>query len=380
MILIGFPKAEIDQDVLREVREGKVGSIILFEKNIPQKNSFVALKKITWAYQQAAPIPLFIAIDQEGGRVNRLKDKYGFPRSITAEAMGKSNSLDSVRFYSEATATTLAGLGINVNFAPVVDLGSNPNNPIIAKVGRAFSANEDSVTLMAKEVIRQHRKYGVLTALKHFPGHGSSKDDTHLGIADVTDTWQERELKPYRALIDSGYVDAIMTSHIVNKKLEPEGHPGTLSDDVLTGILRKQLYFNGVVFSDDMQMHAITKHYGLEEAIKLAVNAGVDIMTFSNNIASSDERTVDKVHSIIRNMVQTGVIKRERIDESFRRVMRAKRKLFASDKLLFYQQELGKTEREQAKTQSELTEVLTEYKDVIEKAKKKKARKNKKKK
>lgn len=380
MILIGFPKAEIDQDVLREVREGKVGSIILFEKNIPQKNSFVALKKITWAYQQAAPIPLFIAIDQEGGRVNRLKDKYGFPRSITAEAMGKSNSLDSVRFYSEATATTLAGLGINVNFAPVVDLGSNPNNPIIAKVGRAFSANEDSVTLMAKEVIRQHRKYGVLTALKHFPGHGSSKDDTHLGIADVTDTWQERELKPYRALIDSGYVDAIMTSHIVNKKLEPEGHPGTLSDDVLTGILRNQLYFNGVVFSDDMQMHAITKHYGLEEAIKLAVNAGVDIMTFSNNIASSDERTVDKVHSIIRNMVQTGVIKRERIDDSFRRVMRAKRKLFASDKLLFYQQELGKTEREQAKTQSELTEVLTEYKDVIEKAKKKKARKNKKKK
>src|SRR3989337_2065049 len=153
MLLIGFPKADADPLVLEEIRKGKVGSVIIFEKNIPPKNSFVALKKITWTYQKAAPIPLFICIDQEGGRVNRLKDKYGFPRSITAEAMGKSNSLDSVRFYSEATASTLAGLGINVNFAPVVDLASNPKNPIIAKYGRAFSANDDSVSLLAKEFI-----------------------------------------------------------------------------------------------------------------------------------------------------------------------------------------------------------------------------------
>src|SRR5688572_15572034 len=181
MILVGFAGTSVEEAVLNEVREGKVGSIILFEKNIPPQNSFVGLKKIIWTYQQAAPIPLIISIDQEGGRVNRLKDKYGFPRSITARAMGKASTLDSVRFYSEATASTLAGLGINVNFAPVVDLASNPDNPIIAKFGRAFSANEDSVTLMAAEFIKGHRKFGVLTSLKHFPGHGSSKDDTHLG-------------------------------------------------------------------------------------------------------------------------------------------------------------------------------------------------------
>jgi beta-N-acetylhexosaminidase len=379
MILIGFPKAELDQDVLREVREGKVGSIILFEKNIPPRNSFVALKKITWAYQQAAPIPLFIAIDQEGGRVNRLKDKYGFPKSITAEAMGKSNSLDSVRFYSEATASTVAGLGINVNFAPVVDLGSNRNNPIIAKVGRAFSANEDSVTLMAKEVIKQHRRYGVLTSLKHFPGHGSSKDDTHLGIADVTSSWEERELKPYQLLIDSGYVDAVMTSHIVNKKLEPDGLPGTLSDDVLTGILRNRLHFDGVVFTDDMQMHAITKHYGLDEAIKLAVNAGVDIMTFSNNISGSDERTVDRVHSIIRKMVESGAIPRKRIDESFKRIMKLKKRLPFTDKSKLFQQELQTKQKELDSAKAILAE-HEQYKDVIEKARKKKAKRNKKKK
>ncbi len=340
MLLIGFPKAAVDPLVLEEVRRGKVGSIIIFEKNIPAKNSFVGLKKITWTYQQVAPIPLFICIDQEGGRVNRLKEKYGFPRSITAEAMGKAGNLDSVRFYSEATAATLAGLGINVNFAPVVDLASNPDNPIIARYGRAFSADEDSVTLLAKEFIKGHRKYNVLTSLKHFPGHGSSKADTHLGIADVTNTWEARELEPYRALIASGYTDAVMTSHIVNKKLDPDGNPGTLSDDIIGGILRKQLHFDGVVFTDDMQMHAIAKHYGLEDAIRLAILAGVDIMTFSNNISGSDERTVDKVHSIIRGMVKNGTIPESRIDESFDRIMKLKRELVAEDRVAELKREL----------------------------------------
>ena len=340
MLLIGFPKAEVDPLVLEEIRRGKVGSIIIFEKNIPPRNSFVALKKIIWTYQKAAPIPLFVTIDQEGGRVNRLKDKYGFPRSITAEAMGKSKSLDSVRFYSEATAATLAGLGINLNFAPVVDLASNPTNPIIAKYGRAFSANEDSVSLLAREFIKGHRKFNVLTSLKHFPGHGSSKDDTHLGIADVTNTWQKRELIPYQKLIKSGYVDAVMTSHIVNKKLDPDGHPGTLSDNILAGILRKDLGFDGVVFTDDMQMHAITKHYGLEDAIRMAILAGVDIMTFSNNISGSDERTVDKVHSLIRGMVKKGVISAARIDESFDRIMKLKRGLVAADRIALLKQEV----------------------------------------
>ena len=340
MLLIGFPGPAVDKKVLDEVRAGKVGSIIIFEKNIPPANSFVALKKIIWTYQQAAPIPLFVSIDQEGGRVNRLKDKYGFPRSITAAAMGKATTLDSVRFYAEATASTLAGLGININFGPVVDLASNPTNPIIAKYGRAFSANEDSVSLLAKEFIKQHHKYNVLTSLKHFPGHGSSKDDTHLGIADVTNTWEQRELMPYKILIDSGYADAIMTSHIVNRKLDKQGLPGTLSKSVLDSILRKQMNFDGVIFTDDMQMHAITKHYGLEEAIKLAILGGVDIMTFSNNIQGSDQRTVDKVHSVIKDFVKRGIITEERINESFKRIMKLKARLSNDDQSVFYQQAL----------------------------------------
>ncbi|MEQ9412879.1 MAG: glycoside hydrolase family 3 N-terminal domain-containing protein [Cyclobacteriaceae bacterium] len=235
MILIGVPGTEVDPLVLREIQDGKAGSIIFFEKNISPKNSFKRLRDMAWTYQHAAPIPLFISIDEEGGKVNRLKEKYGFPRSLSAADM--SASIDSVRYYGETTAATLIGLGINVNFAPVVDVAINPNNPVITKNGRSFSPNEDSVTLYAKEFIKAHRKLGVVTTLKHFPGHGSSMDDTHYGIADVTKTWETKELKPYMALIDSGYVDAIMTAHIVNKNLDDKSLPGTLSKKILDSLL-----------------------------------------------------------------------------------------------------------------------------------------------
>jgi beta-N-acetylhexosaminidase len=346
MILIGLPQTKVDPNVLEAVKSGKIGSILLFEKNIPAKNSYLELKKVLWTYQKAATIPLFISIDQEGGKVNRLKEKYGFPRSVSAAKLGKY-SLDSVRFYTQLTASTLAGLGFNVNFAPVVDLAVNPDNPAIAKPERAFSANPDSVWLYAREVIKEHRRAGVITVLKHFPGHGSSKDDTHLGIADVTKTWSETELIPYEALLDSGEVDAIMTAHIVNKNLDENGFPGTLSKKITTDLLRNKLSYKGVVFSDDMQMHAITKHYPLEESIRLAIDAGVDILLFSNNIQGSQERTVDKVHEIIRKLVEKGTISKERIDESFERIMKLKGRLSSS------QEEYYRTELIKAKTELE---------------------------
>lgn len=343
MILIGVPGTSIDTIVLREIKEGKAGSIILFEKNISSNNSYAQLKKMIWTYSMAATIPLFVSIDQEGGRVNRLKEKYGFPKSLSAANM--SSSLDSVKYYGQTTAATLAGLGFNVNFAPVVDLATNPNNPVIAKVERSFSADPDTVALFSREFVKAHRQVGVVTVLKHFPGHGSSENDTHLGIADVSNTWKAKELRPYRLLIDSNYVDAIMTAHIVNQKLDNRSLPGTLSSRILDSLLRKTLKFDGIVFSDDMQMHAITKHYGLEEAIKLAVTAGVDILTFSNNIQGSEDRTVDKVHSIIRKFVEDGSIPKARIDESYKRIMNLKEKM-TSSQADYYRKELVRTQRE----------------------------------
>lgn len=378
MIMVGMPKSELDAKVLEEIKKGKVGSIIFFEKNIPNRpNAFASVKNMTWTYQKAASIPLFICIDQEGGKVNRLKEKYGFTRSVSAAMLGKYKSLDSVRFYADATAATLAGLGFNVNFAPCVDLALNKENTVIYKPERSYSANADTVIMMAKEVIKQHRKYGVITSLKHFPGHGSSKEDTHFGVADVTNTWNELELKPYKVLIDSGYTDAVMTSHIVNKNLDAKGLPGTLSKEILDGILRKRLGFNGVVFSDDMQMHAISKNFGLEESIKLAINAGVDIMCFSNNIAGSEERTVDKVHSIIRKFVASGEIKPERIDESFQRILQLKARTGNKD-VASYKAEIAKLQN-QIKLQTEGLAKVSETKEepAVDTTSKKKKRSKK---
>jgi len=374
MLLIGYPGPELDSTLLREVRDGKVGSIILFEKNVPKtQTAFYTLKKVLWTYQKAAPIPLLVTIDQEGGRVNRLKDKYGFPKSITASASGKGKTLDSVRFNAESIASNLAGLGFNVNFAPDVDVAVNPNNPVIVKTGRSFSASSDSVTLLAKEYIIPHRRFGVITVLKHFPGHGSSQDDTHFGIADVTKTWTADELKPYQDLLQGGYVDAIMSAHIVNKNLDPRGYPGTLSTRILDSLLRKVIGYNGVVFSDDMQMHAISKQYGLDESIKLAINAGIDILCFSNNIQNTDQRNVDIIHDVIRKLVINGDIKRERIDQSYHRIMRLKSKLATSQSALQMYQEVAAREKLRAdRLQQKVDEMNAKPADTGRRKKKKK--------
>jgi beta-N-acetylhexosaminidase len=375
MILVGFPGTEVDSAVLEAVKRGMAGSIILFEKNVPKTaTAFNPLKKIIWTYQKAAPIPLLVSIDQEGGRVNRLKDKYGFPKSITADAMGKSKSLDSVRFYAESIASNLAGLGINVNFAPDVDVAVNPSNPVIVKTGRSFSSQADSVTLLAREYIRAHRQFGVITVLKHFPGHGSSQEDTHYGVADVTKYWKSYELSPYRALLASGDVDGVMSAHIVNRNLEPKGLPGTLSKRVLDSLLRKNLGYRGVVFSDDMHMHAISKNFGLEEAIKLGINAGIDILCFANNVPEAERVTVPQVHGIIKKMVQRGDISMNRINESFKRVMTLKKRLNKNE--AGYYKELADAERRKAtELQMKLTE--TEAKLVAEEPKGKKKKKKK---
>lgn len=329
MIIVGISGTALDDNdsLLHDIAKGQVGGIILYEKNISKRNSFVKLKRLTWDLKKKAPLPLFVSIDQEGGRVNRLKEKYGFPKSMTAEYLGNTQNPDSTFFYTEITAATLAGLGINVNFAPVVDLSLFKLNPVIAKSGRSFSDHPDSASVHAEQVVEAHRKYNVITVLKHFPGHGSSHDDTHFGIADVTDYWQSIELTPYRSLLEKNKVDAIMTAHIVNKRLEPSGLPGTLSKAIMTDLLRDSLNYNGVIFSDDMQMHAITKHYGLEKALKLSILAGVDVLMFSNNIQGSKRRTVNRVHQVIKNLVLNGTISEERIDASYRRILKLKAQL-----------------------------------------------------
>lgn len=330
MIMVGIRGTDLSGNplLISALQDGKAGGIILFEKNLSPDSTSAKLKKLNTELQKVSRYPLFIAIDQEGGRVNRLKAKYGFPDSKTATWLGNINSYDTTLFYASLTASTLKTHGININFAPVVDLCSNPDNPVIAAHQRCFSRDPQSVVRHAGWVIDAHHKYGVLTTLKHFPGHGSSTKDTHKEMTDVTRLWTPDELIPYDSLIARDKADAIMTAHIVNCNLDQQCLPATLSWSIISELLRGNMGYTGVVFSDDMQMHAITKHYGLEQSIKLAILAGVDILLYSNNIAGSNEHQATVVHRIIKDMVSSGEIPEQRITESYKRVVLMKKSLF----------------------------------------------------
>jgi len=209
----------------------------------------------------------------------------------------------------------LENLGINTNLAPSVDLIYD-YNPIIAGLNRSFSADEKQVSLYAKEFIKAHRKYEIFTAIKHFPGHGSSLEDSHNGFVDISKTWSEIELEPYIELIHSGDADMIMTAHVFNSNLD-ELYPSTLSYKANTELLRDKLGYKGVIVSDDLQMGAIAKHYTLEQIVTLSINSGVDMLLFGNQLSYQNS---DELVETILAQVKNGAIPLSRILESNSRV------------------------------------------------------------
>jgi len=333
MLNIGFRGMSVDESthIKRDIRQYHLGGVTLFDYDVAKDTAYRnirserQLKRLIQELQQLSPTPLFIAIDQEGGKVARLKPKYGFPASVSAQYLGELNNLDSTRFYARQTAQTLADISINVNLAPVVDLNINPQNPVIGKLERSFSADPATVIKHASAYIDVLHDYDILTVLKHFPGHGSSEKDSHKGVVDVTNTWQQKELKPYRALIDSGKADMIMTAHIFNARWDSTW-PATLSRAVITDTLRHSLGFEGVVRSDDLMMGAIRREYNLRTVIEQAINAGVDLLCFSNN-AIYDAEIVPKTHQIITELVAEGKISKDRIDRSYRRIVKLKKRI-----------------------------------------------------
>lgn len=332
MIMVGFRGFDVNASVIDDIKKLHVGGILLFDYDTPRKKPVRNIKspsqvrRLTKALQSYADTPLLISIDYEGGKVNRLKKKYGFPETVSHQYLGNKNDSAFTRKKATQMAKTLSSLGINLNFAPVVDVNTNPNNPIIGKIRRSFSANPSIVTKHAIEFIKAHRRHKILCALKHFPGHGSSAADSHLGIADVTDTWSEIELKPFEDIIKAGQADSIMTAHVFNNRLDSKW-PATLSKSTINGLLRQKLGYSGVVFSDDMQMRAIASHYGLETAVEKAINAGVDILVIGNNIGQFEHGIAEKVTTIIKRLVENGSISEQRIDESYQRILALKAKI-----------------------------------------------------
>ena len=325
--MIGFRGLDADDrsPIVGDIRAGRIGGVIFFDRdlalNAGERNihSPRQVKKLIAQLQNAAAVPLLVAVDQEGGQVARIKEKHGFPATVTPQSLGDLDDPRETRRQAGAIAATLAKAGFNLNFSPVVDLNVNPANPIIGRFQRSFSADPDTVSRHARAVIEAKRQHGVTSCLKHFPGHGSSRQDSHLGFTDVSSTWAPLELAPYRDLISRGLADAVMTAHIFNSRLDPE-FPATLSKKTITGLLRKEMRFCGVVISDDMDMKAISTEYNRDTALELALNAGIDILLIANNLVF-DESVAARTQEIILGLVTSGRVSETRIEESCQRIL-----------------------------------------------------------
>lgn len=333
MLLIGFRGLELESEVRALLREVQPGGVVLFDYDGPSSGELprniqspAQLRALTTQLQEFAEIPLLIAIDAEGGYVNRLKEKYGFTVLVpTAQTLGAGTVAETASI-AAALAAELAEAGINWDLAPVVDVNIDPESPAIGRWERSFSGDPSVVAAHAEAFLAALQDGEIAPTLKHFPGHGSASGDTHLGVTDVTETYQrEAELAPYRALIDAGYDGAVMTAHIVNRQLDASGRPATLSRPIMTDLLRGELGFDGVIVSDDMQMGAIVEQYSLTQAAIEAIRAGVDIIVLANQAGDYALANVYRVRDAILNAVASGEIPKAQIYKSATRILALKR-------------------------------------------------------
>ena len=331
--MVGFhgTSAKPNSQICKDIKHYNLAGVILFDynpvdkskpKNIANKGQ---LKQLTKELQACSSDgKLLISVDQEGGKVQRLKSKYGFygnfPKASDVVKMDQSQ----IKSTYTKMAKELKSVGINYDLAPVVDLDINMQNHVIHGLGRSFGKDPKVVAKYAGTFIDAMHHYGVLTSLKHFPGHGSSVGDTHKGFVDVTNLWKKVELEPYRLLHKKA--DTVMVAHVFNKKLDAT-YPATLSAKTVNGILRKKLGFQGVVITDDLQMGAISKKYGLKNTIKLAVNAGDDILLFGNQLDPNKTVSTKKLVDTIMLLVKSDEIKLETIKRANARVSKLKKKL-----------------------------------------------------
>lgn len=331
LLVVGFtgktPSSASATAVRKEIAEGRVGGVLFLRHNI---GSAADVKALTAGFASAGTPPPLLMIDQEGGLVSRLSAKIGFPATPSAEAVAHANSPEAARAVYGKMAQALKAWGFNVNLAPIADVAVNPNNPVIAKAGRAYSADPQVVAAYDRAFVTAHRAAGVAPTLKHFPGHGSSASDSHNGAVDITRTWSEAELIPYRELIDAGLVDIIMIGHL---RLDRHGTgstlPASISPDIVAGMLRSELCFNGVVMTDDLIMRAIRNRMSASDAVIAALKAGNDLIVVSGDSSTGPDFPQEVAAAVAAEAANDPAF-RQSIAASYGRVMALKRR-FAGD-------------------------------------------------
>lgn len=333
MLIIGFDGLVIDEahpltDLLTTIG---LGGVLLFDQDLSSEKSFknliseIQIQALTQKLQAlSAETPLFIALDYEGGEVDRLKNIPGCPATLTAEALARLSMADQEKAMA-SMASTVKNLGFNLNFAPVIDLPLQKGG-YIGAAGRCFSANPEEMVDYARRFVQIFNQYQITCCYKHFPGHGSATGDSHLGFVDVTDSFDPLELQPYQQLIENKSLNAmIMTAHVINRHLDATGLPATLSRQILTDWLRKKMGYEGLIISDDLQMKAIANYYTLEQALKLTINAGADMVIFGNQLGQVSPVTLI---NIIERLVKQGDIPLARIEDAYARILSCKRCIY----------------------------------------------------
>ncbi|MDU7471976.1 MAG: beta-N-acetylhexosaminidase [Paenibacillus macerans] len=319
LFICGFHGTTPDEHIRTLIRQYHIGGVVYFRRNIESAAQLAGLSRCLQAInREASQVPLFISIDQEGGMVARL-DHEGMSRIPGNMALGAANDPKLAEQVAALAAREMALLGINFNFAPCVDVNNNPANPVIGV--RSFGEDPQLVARHATAAIRGYRSQGVIATAKHFPGHGDTDADSHLGLAVVPhgkERLREVELVPFRRAI-AAEVDAIMTAHVIFPAFEPDEIPATLSRRVLTELLREELGYRGLIVTDCLEMQAISRHFGVAEGAVRAIAAGADLILVSHTMAEQ----IAAIRQVCA-AVRSGRLSEERIDAAAARILALK--------------------------------------------------------
>ncbi len=324
MIIVGFNGYEVDSDFKNLLETYKVGGVILFKRNIDNAEQLLNLNNNIKSINSKNKLPLFISVDEEGGRITRLpKGSTKFPSN---QVLGKENDKNLSYEIGKKIGTQLNDFGFNMDFAPVLDIYSNPKNTVIKD--RSFGTDSEIVKTLGTATMKGLQDANVISVVKHFPGHGDTTVDSHIGLPVVDHDKQrldEFELIPFKEAINKG-ADAVMTAHIVLPNVDESKKPATLSKIILTDILRDELNFNGVIITDDMEMGAIANNYGTKNASVEAIKAGADIILMCH----TKEKQIESLEAL-KEAVNSGEISIKRIDESVKKIIKLKRKYKLDD-------------------------------------------------
>lgn len=314
LTLVGLDGYEVNEQTRSLIEDYYVGGFIVLGGNVESTEQLINLTNELKRINTNNTIPLFLAIDEEGGNISRMPDE--FVDLPTNQLIGNVNDPSLSYEIGQTLAHQIKSFGFNINFAPVMDVDSNPDNPVIGD--RSFSSNVEIVSKLGIETMKGMQAEGVISVVKHFPGHGDTFVDSHLGLPRVNkdlNNLMEFEFVPFIETINNG-ADAMMVAHILYEKIDPE-YPASLSNEIISGILREQLGFDGLIFTDDLTMAAILDNYDITEAAILSIKAGNDIVL----VAHENQMEVLKA---LKKAVETGEISEERVNESVYRILKFK--------------------------------------------------------